>query len=85
MASPFLDFGRRLEILHGAPAMPERSGKDTSMWVFDGEEWKEEGGSEREVRTEVTLPMFDQMQPELQIIEVPVSVPRTNYIPVPMP
>ena len=56
------------------------------MWVFDGEEWKEEGGSEREVRTEVTLPVFDKMQqPELQIIEVPVVVPRTNYIPVPLP
>ena len=55
------------------------------MWVFDGEEWKEEGGSEREVRTEVTLPMFDQMQPELQIVEVPLPVPQTNYIPVPLP
>ena len=55
------------------------------MWVFDGEEWKEEGGSEREVRAEVTLPIYDHMQPELQIIEVPVPVPQTNYIPVPLP
>jgi hypothetical protein len=60
-------------------------GKDASMWVFDGEEWKEEGGREKEVRTEVTLPAFDQMQPELQIVEIPVTVPRTNYIPVPLP
>jgi len=55
------------------------------MWVFDGEEWKEEGSREKEVRTEVTVPMFDQMQPELQIVEIPVTVPRTNYIPVPLP
>jgi len=80
-----LGCGRPLEILLSTPARPASSGKDTSMWVFDGEEWKEEGGSEREVRAEVTLPIYDHMQPELQIIEVPVPVPQTNYIPVPLP
>ncbi|MGZ4778553.1 MAG: hypothetical protein ACXV5L_05110 [Thermoanaerobaculia bacterium] len=55
------------------------------MWVFDGEEWKEEGRSEREVRAEVTMPMFDVMLPELQVVEIPVTVPRTNYVPHQMP
>jgi len=55
------------------------------MWIFDGDEWKEEGSGEKHVRTEVTLPMPEEMQPELQIIEVPVTVPRTRYIPVPLP
>jgi hypothetical protein len=55
------------------------------MWVFDGEEWKEEGRSEREVRTEVTVPMFEEMMPELQVFEIPVTVPRTNYVPYPQP
>ncbi len=55
------------------------------MWIFDGEEWKEEGRSEREVRAEVTLPIFEEMQPELQVVEIPVPLPRTNYIPQPLP
>jgi hypothetical protein len=55
------------------------------MWIFDGEEWKEEGRSEREVRAEVTLPIFEEMQPELQVVEIPLPLPRTNYIPQPLP
>jgi len=57
------------------------------MWVFDGEEWTEEGGSVSKHKPDSALPRFDEMMPELQVIEiehVPVT-PRTNYIPVPLP
>jgi hypothetical protein len=56
------------------------------MWVFDGEEWTEEGGSVGERKPADAHPMFGEMMPELQIIEiVHVPTPRTNYIPVPLP
>ena len=57
------------------------------MWVFDGEEWTEEGGSSAsERKPEPALPMFDEMMPELQVIEIErIPTPRPNYIPVPLP
>jgi len=57
------------------------------MWVFDGEEWTEQGGSSASNRKpETALPMIDEMMPELQVIEIEhVPTPRTNYIPVPLP
>ena len=55
------------------------------MWIYDGEEWTEEGGSDKESKTEPTMPQFDQFVPELQVIEI-VPVPRTHYVPpFPMP
>ena len=57
------------------------------MWVFDGEEWTEEGGSSR--KPDSALPKFDETMPELQVIEIEIehvpSTPRTNYLPVPLP
>ena len=55
------------------------------MWVFDGEEWTEESGSNR--KPETALPTFDEMMPELQVIEIEhvPTTPRTNYVPVPLP
>lgn len=56
------------------------------MWVFDGEQWTEEGASESKAKPEQSV-RYDDSMPELQVIEiVPVPVPRTpNYIPFPLP
>ena len=50
------------------------------MWVFDGEEWTEEGASVKpKVDVTAQIPM-NEFVPELQVIEI-VYVPKT--IPVP--
>jgi hypothetical protein len=55
------------------------------MWVFDGEEWTEEGGSsEKKTKAEQVF-RIGEFQPELQIVPVVPTVPRTNRIPVPLP
>lgn len=55
------------------------------MWVFDGEEWTQEGVSREPAKPEASMPRLDEFQPELQIIEiVPVRQPD-RYIPVPLP
>jgi hypothetical protein len=56
------------------------------MWVFDGEEWTEEGVSEKAKTSEVTAIPFDKFaMPELQIIEItPVTTPKP-VPPFPMP
>jgi hypothetical protein len=61
--------------------------REFTMWVFDGEEWTEEGGSVGERKPADAHPMFGEMMPELQIIEIVhvPATPRTNYIPVPLP
>ena len=60
------------------------------MWVFDGEEWTEEGASEnstkRPERSEMPMPVPGEFMPELQVIEIThTPLPQTNYIPVPLP
>lgn len=52
------------------------------MWVFDGEEWTEEGVSGEKTRTsDVTAIPFDKFaMPELQIVEI---TPATTPKPVP--
>jgi hypothetical protein len=58
------------------------------MWVFDGEEWTQDNGSEQSKANlaETSRPRYDQMMPELQIIEiVPVVRRNTNVPPLPMP
>ena len=56
------------------------------MWVFDGEEWTEEGGGEQSSRTEQKPQQrYEQFQPELQVVEVVIHVPNTNYVPLPLP
>lgn len=52
------------------------------MWVFDGEQWTEEGAGEAKRNVETTyVPMIEhQFVPELQVIEV-VPVTKTNPIP----
>lgn len=55
------------------------------MWIYDGEQWIEEGASENETKSETRMPQFDQFYPELQIVEV-VPLPKPNYIgPITLP
>jgi len=54
------------------------------MWIYDGEEWIEEGASESEAKPDTTMPQFDQFYPELQIVEI-VPVRRPHYVPFPLP
>ena len=48
------------------------------MWIYDGEEWTEEGASETKPRE--TQPPTEQFYPELQVVEI-VPVPVPNYVP----
>jgi hypothetical protein len=49
------------------------------MWVFDGEEWTEEGATPEKKAPETML-RIEEFVPELQILEI-VPVPRTNKVP----
>lgn len=45
------------------------------MWVFDGEEWTEESGSDQPRTSDKALPRYEESMPELQVIEyVPTTV-----------
>jgi hypothetical protein len=57
------------------------------MWIYDGDQWIEEGVNENETKSDRTTPQPEEMYvPELQVVEiVPVPVPKTNYIPFPLP
>lgn len=50
------------------------------MWIYDGEQWTEEGVSESEIKPENKRQPEEMYYPELQVIEI-VPVPRTNYVP----
>ena len=51
------------------------------MWVYDGEEWTEEGGERKPETTPSRLPQ-GEFVPELQVIEI-VQVPtvKPSYVP----
>ncbi len=66
------------------PGRPAGSGKDLTMWVFDGEEWIEEGGSDRKPET-TALPMWDESMPELQVIEILPPTRKNEVPPLPLP
>ena len=56
------------------------------MWVFDGEQWIEEGGSEQQAsKPEQNQMQYDMILPELQVVEVVPTVPRTHKVPFPLP
>ena len=72
--------------MEGTPARPARSGKEAPMWVFDGEQWTEEGGSEQQTQQPAqnhNQQQFDMFLPELQVVENTQIVPV--YIPFPTP
>ena len=54
------------------------------MWVFDGEQWTEEGASESTRKPEQSV-RYDESMPELQVIEIVPVQKIPNYIPVPLP
>ena len=55
------------------------------MWVFDGEQWTEEGAAGEKRNVETTNVPMEQFVPELQVIEiVPVVTPKPQ-IPFPLP
>jgi len=79
------NFGRALEILIVTPVNPARSQKGRPMWIYDGEEWTEEGANEKQPKPDSAPRLEEMYQPELQVIEV-VPVPKnTNVPPLPMP
>lgn len=63
-------------------------GKETHMWVFDGEEWTNEGGSTSEKTGPATIqaPRREEVYPALQIMEiVPTPRVRDTVFPIPTP
>lgn len=59
------------------------------MWVFDGEEWTQDDGSiGGSSKSEPKRPRYEEMMPELQVIEleiVPVPTRQTPIPPFPQP
>lgn len=58
------------------------------MWVYDGEEWIEDDGRDNMSPSRPEPPpRYDEMMPELQVVEiVHVPVPRNSDLPpLPMP
>jgi hypothetical protein len=48
-----------------------RAGKETIMWVFDGENWTEEGGNRgNESPAMIDYSRYQELQPQLQIQEI---------------
>lgn len=50
------------------------------MWVYDGEEWTEERTGDKARTPEQQRPRYEEMMPELQVIEI-VPVPKSNPVP----
>lgn len=51
------------------------------MWVFDGEQWTtDEGVSESDVKRDENKRRWEEMMPELQVIEIPLPA-KPNYVP----
>jgi hypothetical protein len=68
--------GRPLELSEVVTLHGETDGKDSEMWVFDGDEWiQDNGGVEPVAKPGTERPRYDQRMPELQVIEVEI-VPR---------
>jgi hypothetical protein len=51
------------------------------MWVYDGENWIEEGTSENDAKREQNPRPEEMYQPELQVVEIVPVVPKTNPMP----
>lgn len=52
------------------------------MWVFDGEEWTQDNGGSEPVKPEMKRPRYDELSPELQVVEVEIVPVRPNkYVP----
>ena len=53
------------------------------MWIYDGDQWIEEGASANEIKPETQHRDYEMFYPELQVVEVTITVPvpKTNYVP----
>ena len=52
------------------------------MWVYDGEEWTDEGSSSERKPETTPRPQLDEFVPELQVIEiVPIPPAKPSYVP----
>lgn len=57
------------------------------MWVYDGETWTQEGGSQTQTpaKPDTARPRYDEHVPELQVIEI-LPIPQKKPVPpFPMP
>jgi hypothetical protein len=50
------------------------------MWVFDGEQWTDEGSDQKSKPEQKKHVPYDEMLPELQVIEI-VQIPKPTPIP----
>jgi hypothetical protein len=73
-------FGRALELTTGTPVNPAGSWKGRPMWIYDGDQWIEEGVNDKDTKPDQTQRPEEMYQPELQVIEI-VPVPRPAYVP----
>jgi hypothetical protein len=67
-----------------SPVKPETMLKGRPMWIYDGEQWIEEGANENAKKPDQTMPRLDEFVPELQVVEI-TPLPRTNHVPFPLP
>lgn len=51
------------------------------MWVYDGENWINEGGSSEEPKTPSRPHEYQEFYPELQVVEVEVPLRKERPIP----
>ncbi len=77
--------GRPLEKSVVRRRVPAGCGKDLTMWVFDGEDWTEEGGASPERKPANSLPIWNETMPELQVIEYLPPTRPTDMPPLPLP
>lgn len=55
------------------------------MWIYDGEQWIEEGVNEKRPKTD-RAPLPEEMyQPELQVVEIVPAQKPTYVPPLPLP
>lgn len=72
-----------MEAIAGEPVTTR---KGRPMWIYDGDQWIEEGANENATRQDATMPRLDEFYPELQVIEVEiVPTPRSTYVPYAIP
>ena len=79
--------GRTCHRLLAGPLKFPTGGKERNMWVFDGEQWTQDDGSEHSTaKPEMPRQWVDDLVPELQVIEI-VQVPKQMpYVPpLPLP
>jgi len=50
------------------------------MWIYDGEQWIEEGVNDHDKKDEQNRLPEEMYQPELQVIEI-IPIPKPTYVP----